>query len=130
MNAEQKLHQVHLQEWAIRFADQKASGLTVRQWCEVNHFSFHTYNYWKHLLKEEVVDQSLPNIVPLSLPVLSGSDSSSGTTAPAFPSIRAIRSIRSNNSNVKMLINGVSIEIDTAISEEFLGKLIKAVCHA
>lgn len=130
MNAEQKLHQVHLQEWAIRFADQKASGLTVRQWCEQNKLSFHTYNYWKHLLKEEVVDQSLPNIVPLSLPVLSGSDSSSGTTAPAFPSIRAIRSIRSNNSNVKMLINGVSIEIDTAVSEEFLGKLIKAVCHA
>ena len=130
MNAKQKLHQVHLQEWAIRFADQKASGLTVRQWCEQNKLSFHAYNYWKHLLKEEVVDQSLPDIVPLSLPVFSGSDSSSGTTAPAFPSIRAIRSIRSNNSNVKMLINGVSIEIDTAISEEFLGKLIKAVCHA
>lgn len=130
MNAKQKLHQVHLQEWAIRFADQKASGLTVRQWCEQNKLSFHTYNYWKHLLKEEVVDQSLPNIVPLSLPVLSGSDSSSGTTASAFPSIRANRSIRSNNSNVKMLINGVSIEIDTAVSEEFLGKLIKAVCHA
>ena len=130
MNAKQKLHQVHLQEWAIRFADQKASGLTVRQWCEQNKLSFHTYNYWKHLLKEEVVDQSLPDIVTLSLPVFSGSDSSSGTTAPAFPSIRAIRSIRSNNSNVKMLINGVSIEIDTAISEEFLGKLIKAVCHA
>lgn len=132
MNAKQKLHQVHLQERAIRFADQKASGLTVRQWYEQNSLSFHTYNYWKHLLKEEVVDidQSLPDIVPLSLPVLSGSDSSSGTTAPAFPSIRAIRSIRSNNSNVKMLINGVSIEIDTAISEEFLGKLIKAVCHA
>ena len=130
MNAKQKLHQVHLQEWAIRFADQKASGLTVRQWCEQNKLSFHTYNYWKHLLKEDVVDQSLPDIVLLSLPVFSGSDSSSGTTAPAFPSIRAIRSIRSNNSNVKMLINGVSIEIDTAISEEFLGKLIKAVCHA
>ena len=130
MNARQKLHQIHLQEWTVRFADQKASGLTVRQWCEQNKLSFHTYNYWKHLLKEEVVDQSLPDIVPLSLPVFSGSDSSSGTTAPAFPSIRAIRSIRSNNSNVKMLINGVSIEIDTAISEEFLGKLIKAVCHA
>lgn len=130
MNAKQKLHQIHLQEWTVRFAEQKASGLTVRQWCEQNHLSFHTYNYWKHLLKEEVVDQSLPDIVPLSLPVFSGSDSSSGTTAPAFPSIRAIRSIRSNNSNVKMLINGVSIEIDTAVSEEFLGKLIKAVCHA
>ena len=53
MNAKQKLHQVHLQEWTVRFADQKASGLTVRQWCEQNNLSFHTYNYWKHLLKEE-----------------------------------------------------------------------------
>ena len=128
MNARQKLHQVHLQEWAIRFADQKASGLTVRQWCEQNNLSFHTYNYWKHLLKEEVVDQALPDIVPLSLPALSDSDSLLAIT-PA-PSIRANRSIRSNNSNIKMLINGVSIEIDTAVSEEFLGKLIKAVCHA
>ena len=130
MNARQKLHQIHLQEWTVRFADQKASGLTVRQWCEQNNLSFHTYNYWKHLLKEEVVDQTLPDIVPISLPVLSDSGSSLETAAPDIRSIRANRSIRSNNSNVKMLINGVSIEIDTAISEEFLGKLIKAVCHA
>lgn len=79
------------------------------------------------LPKEEVVDQVLPDIVPLSLPVCSYSGSSLETTAPAFPSIRANRP---NNSNVKMVINGVSIEIDTAVSEEFLGKLIKAVCHA
>ena len=31
MNAKQKLHQARLQEWAGRFAEQKASGLTVRQ---------------------------------------------------------------------------------------------------
>ena len=67
MNAKQKLHQIHLQEWTVRFADQKASGLTVRQWCEQNNLSFHTYNYWKHLLKEEVVDQALSDIVPLSV---------------------------------------------------------------
>ena len=69
MNARQKLHQVHLQEWTVRFADQKASGLTVRQWCEQNNLSFHTYNYWKHLLKEEVVDQALPDIVPVSVDI-------------------------------------------------------------
>ena len=127
MNAEQKLHQVHLQEWAIRFADQKASGLTVQQWCEQNNLSFHTYNYWKHFLKEEVVEQVLPDIVPLTVPALSDSDSSLET---ATPEIRANRAIRSNGSNIKLQINGVSIEIDTAVSEEFLGKLIKAVCHA
>ena len=130
MNAKQKLHQVHLQEWTVRFADQKASGLTVRQWCEQNNLSFHTYNYWKHLLKEEVVDQALPDIVPLSLPALSDSDSSLETTVPEIRSIRANRAIRSNGSNIKLQINGVSIERDTSVSEQFLTKLIRAVCHA
>ena len=127
MNARQKLHQIHLQEWTVRFADQKASGLTVRQWCEQNNLSFHTYNYWKHLLKEEVVDQALPDIVPLSLPALADSDSSLETTVSE---IRSIRANRSNDSNIKLQINGVSIEIDTSVSEQFLTKLIRAVCHA
>ena len=130
MNARQKLHQIHLQKWTVRFADQKASDLTVWQWCKQNHLSFHTYNYWKHLLKEEVVDQTLPDIVPLSLPVLSDSGSSLETTVPDVRSIRANRSIRSNNSNVQMQINSISIEIDSSVSEEFLYKLIRAVCHA
>ena len=127
MNAKQKLHQVHLQEWTVRFADQKASGLTVRQWCEQNNLSFHTYNYWKHLLKEEVVEQALPDIVPLSLPVLSDSGSSLET---ATPDIRSIRANRSDNSNVQIQINGISIEINSSVSEEFLCKLIRAVCYA
>ena len=65
MNAKQKLHQAQLTEWATRFAAQKASGLTVRQWCDQNHLSIHKYNYWKHQLKEEVVEQVMPDIVPL-----------------------------------------------------------------
>ena len=130
MNARQKLHQIHLQEWTVRFAEQKASDLTVRQWCKQNNLSFHTYNYWKHLLKEEVVEQALPDIVPLSLPVLSDSVSSLETTVPDIRSIRANRSIRSNNSNVQMQINSISIEIDSSVSEEFLCKLIRAVYHA
>ena len=88
MNARQNFIRSIFRNGPSDFADQKASGLTVRQWCEQNHLSFHTYNYWKHLLKEEVVDQVLPDIVPLSLPVCSDSGSSLETTAPAFPSIQ------------------------------------------
>ena len=102
MNAKQKLHQIHLQEWTVRFAEQKASGLTVRQWCEQNHLSFHTYNYWKHLLKEEVVDQALPDIVPITLPVLSDSDTSLETSKTEVRSIRANRAIRSNGTNFRV----------------------------
>ena len=68
MNIKQKLHQLHLNEWAARFADQKNSGLTVRQWCEQNNYTIHTYNYWKHRLKDELANQILPKIVPLSIP--------------------------------------------------------------
>lgn len=122
MNAKQKLHQLHLQEWAGRFAEQKVSGLTVRQWCEVNHFSFHTYNYWKHLLKEEVVDQVLPDIVPIAVPTVPDSNSSLEVTG--------ISSIRSNQSAIELRINGFCIEIDTSVSAEFLSKLLKAVRYA
>ncbi len=115
MNARQKHLQIHLPEWIVRFADQKASGLTVRQWCKQNNLSFHTYNYWKHLLREKVVDQTLPDIIPLSLPVLSDSGSSLETVTPNICSIRVNCSIRSNNSNVQMQIKGISIEIDSFV---------------
>lgn len=128
MNAKQKLHQAKLQEWTARFADQKASGLTVRQWCEINHFSFHTYNYWKHLLKEEVVNQALPDIVPLSIPAVSDSDSSLEITG--LCSICSNCAIRPNHSLVKLGINRLSIEIEDSVPEEFLSKLIKAVRYA
>ena len=122
MNAKQKLHQLHLQEWADRFAEQKVSGLTVRQWCEVNHFSFHTYNYWKHLLKEEVVDQVLPDIVPIPVSAVLEYQSSLEATE--------VSSIRSNHSTIELRINGFCIEIDTSVSVKFLSKLFTAVHYA
>ena len=68
MNARTKIHQLHLNEWITRFSEQKASGLTVKQWCEQKHLSIHAYNYWKHLVKEDLSRQVLPDIVPLAFP--------------------------------------------------------------
>lgn len=131
MNARQKIHQVHLQEWTIRFAEQKASGLTVRQWCEQNHYSFHSYNYWKRLLKEEVVDQTLPDIVPVTLSAFSDP----GSSLEADPSaIRAIRTNRANCANdtdiVNLQFNGISVGVSSSVSEDFLTKLLRAVRYA
>jgi len=132
MNARQKLHQAHLAEWAARFSDQKASGLTVRQWCEQNQISIHKYNYWKHLLKEEVVDQMLPDIVPLSLTASRPSvrQKTSVSESPAVS--RTNRAIRANNSNpnVRLCIDGVALELESSIPEDFLRTLIRAVHYA
>ncbi len=130
MNARQKLRQARLQEWAVRFADQKASGLTVRQWCEQNDLSIHAYNYWKRLLKEEAVNQVLPDIVPVSIPAISSLDTSIEIVQPTIRANRSNCAIQSNISDVTMQINGVSISIDSSVPEVFLNKLIKAVCHA
>lgn len=127
MNARQKLHQLHLQEWTARFAEQKASGLTVRQWCDQNNYSIHTYNYWKHILKEQVVDQLLPDIVPLSLP--EALPSCSDNSVPVHTDLTN-RTIRANCSTVKLTVNDIVIEVSIDTPEDFLCRLIKAVRYA
>ena len=125
MNSHQKLHQALLNEWASRFADQKASGLTVRDWCSQNNLSIHKYNYWKHQLKEAVTDQVLPDIGPLSLPITKPDDSTVDCTN---------RTICTNPFNlmqpVGFSINGVNITLDANVPETFLCSLIKAVRYA
>ena len=72
MNAKQKLHQAKLAQWTTLIQEQVTSGLTVKEWCAQKNLSIHAYNYWKHILKEAVVDSALPDIVPLpTLPVIS-----------------------------------------------------------
>lgn len=123
MNTKQKLHQLRLNEWSSRFSDQKASGLTVKQWCDQNNLSIHTYNYWKHLLKEELASPVLPDIVPVSLP---------DTTNELPPMVSNYSSLtnRAIRSTEKLTINNISIEVDSAISAAFLTTLIKAVLDA
>ena len=123
MKTTEKLHQIHLNEWASRFSDQKASGLTVKQWCEQNNFSIHTYNYWKHVLKEELASQVLPDIVPIAI---------SEPKAPIVPTSSSNSSLTncSNRATAKLTMNDISIEFDSSIPEEFLRTIIKAVRHA
>ena len=129
MKPSQKLHQALLNEWSIRIAEQKASGLTIHQWCEQNNVSFHKYNYWKHQLKSAVIDQVLPDIEPLAL-------TSSPKTIPATNNHLANRAnctnraICTNHSTVNLSINGIDFSIETSVPETFLLTLIKAARYA
>lgn len=136
MKTNQKLHQLHLNEWAQRFADQKASGLTVKQWCEDNNFSIHAYNYWKRVLKEEVGNQILPDIVPLVLPeatcdALTASQVQQVYPQPVVsPNTTLHSAIHANCATAVLSINGISVEVSPDIPEDFLCTLTKAVRHA
>ena len=127
MDAKQKLHQANLIEWAARCNAQKESGLTVRQWCEQNHLSIHKYNYWKHLLKEDVVDRMIPEIVPLSMPQVTHPDN--GMPDRANCTNCAIRTTFPD-ADIKLVIDGVSLVLESSVPEAFLRTLVRAVHYA
>lgn len=128
MSTRSIIHQATLNEWASRIKEQKSSGLSISEWCRQNNLSRDKYFYWKRQLKEEVVEQSLPDIVPLTAPPVS---SPSVPTSPAVE-CKSCTSCATftPTSTARILINGVSIEIDSTASEAFIRSLIKAVRHA
>lgn len=46
MNTTKSLQQVKLDQWAVLCKEQSQSSLTIKQWCEQNGYTIHTYNYW------------------------------------------------------------------------------------
>ena len=131
MSTRSMLHQAKLNEWASRFAEQKSSGLTVAEWCKQNNLSEHRFFYWKRQLKEEAIEQVLPEIVPLAMP--SVQDTVTQVTAKAAEvaseSCASCASFASGPS-ARLFINGICIELDASANEAFIKNVIKAVRHA
>ena len=131
MSTKSMLHQVKLNEWASRFADQKSSGLTVSDWCKQNALSTHKFFYWKRQLKEEVVEQALPEIVPLATPSVQMTENQavSNNSMVAGETCASCATFASNPS-ARLYINGICIELDSSANEAFIKSIIKAVRHA
>lgn len=141
MDAKQQLHQARLNKWASLIQEQQSSNLTVKDWCTKNNLSYHAYNYWKHLIKEEYINSLLPEIVPLEVsPNLSDGVSDSCDAAPALRESRDLRNSCDTNScnshdiheakTISLSIGDISINIGPATSDQMLFNIIKAVRYA
>ena len=133
MSTKSLLHQARLNEWITRFADQKASGLSVTDWCLQNNISKYKFFYWKRLLKDEAVTQMLPEIVPLAMPAsvpVVPSAPAPSITADTASSTRTSCTTFTPNSCARVYINGMTIELDSSASESFIHTIIKAVRYA
>ncbi len=127
MNAKQKVRKANLSKWSAIIQEQQSSGLTIRSWCDQNNISFHAYNYWKHILKEEYVNSILPDIVPIGhqakvIPVsadskLELSDSPISNPTPA-------------NDVISISLGDIRIDIGNSASDEQIYRIIKAVRYA
>lgn len=133
MSTKSLLHQARLNEWITRFADQKASGLSVTDWCLQNNISKYKFFYWKRLLKDEAVTQMLPEIVPLAMPAsvpVVPSAPAPSITADTASATRTSCTTFTPNSCARVYINGMTIELDSSASESFIHTIIKAVRYA
>lgn len=130
MNTKQKLHQIKLQQWASRFQEQASSGLTIKAWCMENNISIHTYNYWKHLLKQEYIESALSeqhDIVPLTM---HASDLAVSSTPAVLPLSCQSRDSRKMYNIISISTGDVSIQVTPNVSDEYLLRILKAVRHA
>lgn len=129
MNTKQKLHQIKLAHWTAQFQEQASSGLTVKAWCLEHNISIHTYNYWKHQLKMECLDALLPaehDIVPLTAPV---STPSATRFLPSTSQSLDSRELHDYNS-ISITSRDIQVTIGSAISDEQLLQILRAVRHA
>ena len=135
MNAKQKIHQAKLNHWMSLFQQQAASGLTIRQWCEQNNCSFHSFNYWKRILKEEYTDSVLPDIVPVfqKPPALSDISPSSALMPQTISNIScdSYNSLEVNHSSkVCITVGDMEISIGSSTSDEMILKILRAIRYA
>ena len=118
MSSKSLIHQARLQEWAIP------------EWCRQNNLSIHKFYYWKHLLKQEAINQVLPEIVPVSLPGILPETLPTPYFPTSIKSSNTTCTTRASNSCAIIQNGDITIELNSLASEDFITNLIKAVRNA
>ena len=132
MSSKSIIHQAMLNDWITRVADQKASGLSVTEWCLQNNLSKYKFFYWKRQLKDELITQALPDIVPLPVPTaqLPEVQPDLATIPSTACATRASCTTLAIGPCARIYINGMTIEFDASASATVISNVIKAVRHA
>ena len=132
MSSKSIIHQAMLNDWISKVAEQKASGLSVTEWCLQNNLSKYKFFYWKRQLKDELVTQALPDIVPLPLPTAQLPEVNTTFATAPIPdcTTRASCTTFATGSCARIYINGMTIEFDASASANIISNVIKAVRHA
>ncbi len=126
MNVNQKIHNANLAKWLDLFKEQKASGLTVRDWCKEKGFTTHTFYYWKGKAKEAYVDSALPDIVPLHSPV-----PQSPCRPDNYSLLHDSRELYNscNTGDISVSIGDIHIHFSDAVSDARLIQIVGALRH-
>lgn len=100
---------VRNQKWLAMIRDQKASGLTIAEWCRTNHVSQHCYYYRQQKLRE-LFGSEIPMFAELQPPV-----------PPADTDL-------DNTDSVASISSGrTTVHLTNQASEELISRIVRAL---
>ena len=133
MSTRQKIHDATLAKWLGLIHDQRASGMTVKDWCADNSISVHAFYYWKRIAKASYVDAVIPDIVPIPAPTLPEVTSATGatcTTCATTPNeLYNSNNLINSCAPITVSIGDISINIGASASDDLITRIIGAIRH-
>ncbi len=146
MNANKKIHDANLLEWAALIKEQSESGLTIADWCSQKGISKDKYFYWKRLVKEACLDSVMPEIVPLNAGPIDSQSSIPMLPEPTPPSnfdnlpnshnllnsreSRDLYNSCHSADTISVFMGDIRIEIGSNASDELIAKVIGVMRRA
>ena len=134
MNAKQMKHAANLAEWKDRIIACRASGLSVKAWCEQNYWNTSTYYRWEREIfgrvrkstpTEPEAEASGEALMPIcgqalvELPVAEPQSSSTGLAGtPVFRPVAVVR------------VGDMELSLTNAVSPKLMKQLKELIPHA
>ena len=109
--------QERLEKWNEAICAQKASGLTIKDWCEQNGISPNTYYYYLRRIRDTMLESSGPRLVEMELPAADPPAGKSAAQGGFLP-------------RITITLRDCVIGIGESASPELISSVLEAVRHA
>ena len=106
-----------LEKWNEVICAQKASGLTIKEWCEQNGISPNTYYYYLRRIRDTMLESSGPRLVEMELPAADPPAGKSAAQGGFLP-------------RITITLRDCVIGIGESASPELISSVLEAVRHA
>ena len=109
--------QERLEKWNAAICAQKASGLTIKEWCEENGINSNTYYYYLRRIRDAMLGSFGPRLVEMEFPA---ADLPAGKSASpdSFPP------------QITITLRDCVIGIGETASPELISSVLEVVRHA
>lgn len=122
MSPKEAKRQLSLSQWSDTIKDRNNSGLTVKEYCELNGVSRNAYYYWQRIIRQDLLDQAAvtqTSIVEIGIP-----------DKPTAQPIPFSVGMQSNTEDLlEMTLNDITLRVTDKTSPELLARTLEVIHH-